>query len=96
MKTVLQLKNMLSAAKRGLGIANKLIDPILRKTNKGRVMGNMNRLRVALRRAIQLGKQTIDNITRSLDCKQTISDMGTEDLITALVISQWASTGRIA
>jgi hypothetical protein len=41
---------MLAAAKRGLGIANKLRTPEDRAKNRSRIMGTMNRLRAQLRR----------------------------------------------
>ena len=41
---------MLNAAKKGLGLANKLTDPAGRKKHKSRVMGNMNRIRAKFNR----------------------------------------------
>jgi hypothetical protein len=41
--------NKYSAAKRGLGIANKLQDPADRAVHRSRIMGNMNRLRALVR-----------------------------------------------
>lgn len=45
--------NKYSAAKRGLGIANKLQDPADRAVHRSRIMGNMNRLRALVRRIEQ-------------------------------------------
>lgn len=44
---------MLAAAKRGLGIANKLKKPEDRKKNRSRIMGTMNKLRAQLKRIEQ-------------------------------------------
>jgi hypothetical protein len=41
--------NKYSAAKRGLGIANRLQDPADRAVHRSRIMGNMNRLRALVR-----------------------------------------------
>jgi len=41
----------LEAAKRGLGLANKLKDPGQRAQNRSRIMGNLNRIRALIRRA---------------------------------------------
>jgi len=43
-----ETSSMLAAAKRGLGIANKLKDPEGRKKNRSRIMGTLNKLRAQL------------------------------------------------
>ncbi len=45
-----EASKMLAAAKRGLGIANKLKDPEGRKKNRSRIMGTLNKLRGSLSR----------------------------------------------
>ena len=40
-----ETSRMLAAAKRGLGITNKLKDPEGRKKNRSRIMGTLNKLR---------------------------------------------------
>ena len=47
METVMK---QMEAARRGLGIVNKLADSPSRTRNRSRVMGNMNRIRANLRR----------------------------------------------
>lgn len=43
------LMKMLSAAKDGLGLANKLKDQQLNKYHRGKVLGNLNRIRAKIR-----------------------------------------------
>ena len=43
-----ETSSMLAAAKRGLGISNKLKDPDSRKKNRSRIMGTLNKLRAQL------------------------------------------------
>lgn len=45
-----QVMKQMDAAKRGLGLVNKLGDSPSRTTNRSRVMGNMNRIRGNLQR----------------------------------------------
>lgn len=45
-----QLAKGFDAAKRGLGLANKLKNPADKKKHLSRIMGNMNKLRAALKR----------------------------------------------
>ncbi len=45
-----QVMKQMEAAKRGLGLVNKLGDSPSRTTNRSRLMGNMNRIRANLRR----------------------------------------------
>ena len=45
-----ETSKMLAAAKRGLGISNKLKDPDSRKKNRSRIMGTLNKLRANLSR----------------------------------------------
>ncbi len=54
---------MLAAAKRGLGITNKLKDSPLRTKSRSRIMGNLNRIRAKLGR-----------ISKALDSYYTMSD----------------------
>ena len=44
---------MYSAARRGLGITNKLKDPAEKKMHRSRIMGNLNRLRATVQRIEQ-------------------------------------------
>lgn len=45
-----QINSMFDAAKRALGIANKLKDPADRKKHLARVMSGLNKIRTAIRR----------------------------------------------
>lgn len=45
-----QLEKGFDAAKRGLGLANKLKNPADKKKHLSRIMGNLNKLRAALKR----------------------------------------------
>jgi len=45
-----QVTKQMDAAKRGLGLVNKLGDSPSRTMNRSRIMGNMNRIRANLRR----------------------------------------------
>ena len=54
---------MLAAAKRGLGITNKLKDSSLRTVSRSRIMGNLNRIRAKLGR-----------ITKALESYYTTPD----------------------
>lgn len=57
MDTVMQ---QMEAAKRGLGLVNKLADSPARTTNRSRVMGNMNRIRANIRRIEKMLSSQID------------------------------------
>jgi hypothetical protein len=47
-----ELEKRLDAAKRGLGIANKLKNPIEKKKHLSRILTNLNKIRSALKREI--------------------------------------------
>ncbi len=49
---IAELSTRLDAAKRGLGLANKLKNAAEKKQHLSRIMGNLNRLRGALQRII--------------------------------------------
>ena len=51
----------LEAAKRGLGIANRLRDPVARKKHKGAVLGNLNRIRNRLAQIEKLAMEVGDD-----------------------------------
>jgi hypothetical protein len=57
MDTVMQ---QLDAAKRGLGILNKMADSPLRTKNRSRVMGNLNKIRANLKRVEKMFSAAID------------------------------------
>lgn len=48
-----ELQMMLDAAKRGIGVANTLQDPIRKKYHLGKIFSNLNRIRAALGRMIK-------------------------------------------
>ena len=50
---------MLDAAKRGLGFANKLSDPAQRKKHVRAVFINLNKIRAALSRYLEISDETI-------------------------------------
>lgn len=50
---------MLDAAKRGLGFANKLTDPEQRKKHVRAVFINLNKIRAALSRYLEISDETI-------------------------------------
>lgn len=50
---------MLDAAKRGLGFANKLSDPAQRKKHVRAVFINLNKIRAALSRYLEISNETI-------------------------------------
>ncbi len=56
--TVMQ---QLDAAKRGLGLVNKLADSPSRTRNRSRVMGNLNKIRGNLRRVEKMISDIVDN-----------------------------------
>ena len=60
MNAMEQVMKQMEAAKRGLGMVNKLGDSPSRTTNRSRVMGNMNRIRANLRRIEKMLTQEID------------------------------------
>ena len=47
-----ELEKLLDAAKRGLGLANKLKNPAEKKKHLSRILGNLNKIRAALKREI--------------------------------------------
>jgi len=51
--------SMLDAAKRGLGLANRLSDPIMRKKHVRAVFINLNKIRAALSRYLEIDDETI-------------------------------------
>ena len=61
MSAMEQVMQQMEAAKRGLGMVNKLGDSPSRTTNRSRVMGNMNRIRANLGRIEKMLSQQIDN-----------------------------------
>lgn len=61
-----KLTSMLSAATRALGLANKLTNPEEKKKHLSQVMGNLNKIRGALRRTIKATVQA----TESVDTKR--------------------------
>lgn len=64
---------MLDAAKRGLGITNKLKDSALRTKSRHRIMGNMNRIRAKLNRitkAIETHYEKDNEFQRDQDMHQ--------------------------
>ena len=50
---------MLDAAKRGLGLANRLNDPILRKKHVRAVFINLNKIRAALSKYLEIDDETV-------------------------------------
>lgn len=51
--------SMLDAAKRGLGFANKLSDPIQRKRHVRAVFINLNKIRAALAKFLEIDNETV-------------------------------------
>ena len=49
--------SMLDAAKRGLGLANRLSDPIMRKKHVRAVFINLNKIRAALSRYLEIDEE---------------------------------------
>jgi hypothetical protein len=47
-----QIASMMDAAKRGLGIVNKMKNPVDKKKHASAVLSNMNKIRSALQRVI--------------------------------------------
>ena len=47
------LERMMDGARRGMGLANRLRDPVYKRQHLSRIMGNMNRIRAALQRMIR-------------------------------------------
>ena len=45
-----EVSKMMQAAKRGMGLTNKIKDPAMRAKHKSQVMSNMNRIRAAVNR----------------------------------------------
>lgn len=61
----------LEAARRGLGLANKLKDPLQKKENARRIMGNMNAIRGQISRLTKATEEMIRNsITDNMQNQQ--------------------------
>lgn len=70
--TLFKLAEQADAARRGLGIANKLRDPADRRKHRSRIMTNLNRMRALIRKA----EQALD---AELNGEQSMSDEMPDD-----------------
>lgn len=53
-----EIAAMMDGARRGLGIANKLTDPVMKKKHLRAIFINMNKIRAALARALRDMEET--------------------------------------
>jgi hypothetical protein len=65
-----EAKKRYLAAKRGLGLVNKLQDPAQRQENASRVLGNLNKLRAIFNRLEGSVKQAVDTLKSKMNGKQ--------------------------